>query len=117
MKINKPVDLKSVTVTDKFWSFEMDLIRKEVIPYQWNAINDRVEGAEPSYAMRNFKIAGKITAARKAQGAAYEEVIWPTNIFRPIPEDADHMEDRFYGFLFQDTGRRLFAAAASRSGA
>ena len=98
-----PIDLRSIKVNDPFWKAEMELVRKEVIPYQWNAINDRVEGAEPSYAMRNFKIAGKITAARKAQGAAYKEVIWPTDIFRPIPEDADHMEDRFYGFLFQDT--------------
>ena len=101
--VGTPLDLRNIHVNDPFWKSEMELVRKEVIPYQWNAINDRVEGAEPSYAMRNFKIAGKITAARKAQGAAYEEVIWPTNIFRPIPEDADHMEDRFYGFLFQDT--------------
>ncbi len=97
-----PLDLKNIKVNDPFWKAEMELVRREVIPYQWNAINDRVEGAEPSYAMRNFKIAGKITAARKEQGAAYKEVIWPTNIFRPIPEDGV-MEDRFYGFLFQDT--------------
>ncbi|MBQ3912704.1 MAG: glycoside hydrolase family 127 protein [Lachnospiraceae bacterium] len=101
--VGTPLDLRNIHVNDPFWKGEMELVRREVIPYQWNAINDRVEGAEPSYAMRNFKIAGKITAARKEQGAAYKEVIWPTNIFRPIPEDADHMEDRFYGFVFQDT--------------
>ncbi len=101
--VSTPIDLKNVQVEDHFWKNEMELVRKEVIPYQWNALNDRVEGAAPSYAMRNFKIAGKITAKRKELGAAYEEKIWPADIFQPLPKDPEHMEDRFYGFLFQDT--------------
>lgn len=52
--------------------------------------------------MRNFKIAGKITAQRKEMGADYKEVKWPI-IFQPLPEDMEHMEDRFYGCLFQDS--------------
>lgn len=98
-----PLNLRKVKVEDPFWKGEMELVRKEVIPYQWNAINDRVEGAEPSWAMRNFKLAGKITAKRKELGKAYAEKIWPTNIFQVLPEDKEHLEDRFYGFLFQDT--------------
>ncbi|CAK4836521.1 unnamed protein product [Aphanomyces euteiches] len=35
----------------------MQLVRQIVIPYQWEALNDRIEGAEPSYAIRNFRIA------------------------------------------------------------
>ena len=97
-----PVDLRNVTITDKFWTGEMELVRKEVIPYQWDAINDRVEGAEPSFAMRNFKLAGKITSKRKALGDKYEEKTWPL-IFALTPEDMNNMEDRFYGFLFQDS--------------
>ena len=45
-----PVSLKNIQVTDTFWKGEMELVRKEVIPYQWDALNDRVEGAELLYA-------------------------------------------------------------------
>lgn len=100
---SRPMDLKNVKVRDNFWKQEMELVRKEVIPYQWEALNDRVEGAAPSFCMRNFKVAGKITKARKEQGESYKEKVWPLNTFETLPEDMEHMEERFYGFLFQDS--------------
>ena len=112
--VAKPLDLKSVTITDEFWKNEIELVRKEVIPYQWDAINDRVPGAEPSYAMRNFKIAGKITAKRKALGKNYEEKTWPLT-FNPTPEDKENLEDRFYGFVFQDSDFSKWIEAVSYS--
>ncbi len=39
-----------------------------MLPYQWDALNDRVEGAAPSYCMRNFKTAGKKNLERKRDG-------------------------------------------------
>ena len=56
----KPLSLRNVQVNDKFWKEKMELVRKEVIPYQWDALNDKVEGAAPSFCMRNFKVAGNI---------------------------------------------------------
>lgn len=56
----KPLSLRNVQVNDKFWKEKMELVRKEVIPYQWDALNDKVEGAAPSFCMRNFKVAGKL---------------------------------------------------------
>ena len=53
----QPVNLKKVTLSDPFWSEYVDLVRNTVIPYQWEALNDRVPGADPSYAVKNFKIA------------------------------------------------------------
>lgn len=44
---SRPVDLKNMKVTDAFWHREQELVRTEVIPYQWEALNDRVEGAAP----------------------------------------------------------------------
>ena len=35
----------------------METVRTKLIPYQWEALNDRVEGAAPSYCIRNFRIA------------------------------------------------------------
>ena len=52
-----PLSLRRIQVTDPFWKKEMELVRTEVIPYQWEALNDRVEGAAKSFCMRNFRVA------------------------------------------------------------
>ena len=58
----KPISLKEARITGKFWSDFIKKIRTKTIPYQWEALNDRIVGAEPSYCMKNFKIAaGKET--------------------------------------------------------
>ncbi|MBD2868803.1 glycoside hydrolase family 127 protein [Paenibacillus arenilitoris] len=44
-------------IRDDFWQDYTELVRQTVIPYQWEALNDRIEGAEPSHAIRNFRIA------------------------------------------------------------
>ncbi|CAH1210192.1 MULTISPECIES: beta-L-arabinofuranosidase domain-containing protein [unclassified Paenibacillus] len=44
-------------INDPFWSPYVELVRNVVVPYQWEALNDRIEGAEPSRAIRNFRIA------------------------------------------------------------
>lgn len=101
-KMSKGISLNSIEVTDSFWKHYMELVRTEVIPYQWNALNDLVEGAAKSYAMRNFKMAGSIIKQRKEYGE--ESVpVFPTNIFETLPESPEKMENRFYGFLFQDS--------------
>ncbi|WP_123039664.1 glycoside hydrolase family 127 protein [Cohnella candidum] len=51
------LSLKGVRIQDPFWSEYIRLVRDVVVPYQWDALNDRVPGAEPSRAIRNFKIA------------------------------------------------------------
>ena len=72
-KFSKPLPIDSINVTDNFWRNMMELVRNNVIPYQWEALNDRIEGAEPSYCIQNFKIA------------------------------ANMMEGEFKGFVFQDS--------------
>lgn len=46
-----------VNIQDNFWNDYLELVRNTVIPYQWEALNDRIAGAEPSYSIRNFRIA------------------------------------------------------------
>ena len=48
---------KSVQVHDTFWRPYMELVRDQVIPYQWEALNDRIPDASPSHAIENFRIA------------------------------------------------------------
>lgn len=47
----------NVKISDSFFGKYQKLIQDVVIPYQWEALNDRVEGAEPSHAIKNFRIA------------------------------------------------------------
>lgn len=98
-----PIDLKAVQVTDDFWHREMELVRNEVIPYQWEALNDRVPGADPSWCMWNFRVAGQMMAQQR-RDAAYVPPTYTDRGFQALPKDADHVEkDRFYGFVFQDS--------------
>lgn len=95
-------NLKNIRITDRFFGTLMDTVREEVIPYQWKALNDEVEGAEPSFCMRNFKLAAKLAKERKQKGQEKLPVYSVEN-FNLVPEDMEKMEDCFYGFVFQDT--------------
>lgn len=100
---SKPINLRTVQVTDDFWKREMELVRKEVIPYQWEALNDRVPDAAPSFCMHNFKVAGKLMQEKREKGAAFEAPTYTFRGFEALPEDPAHPDDKFYGFVFQDT--------------
>lgn len=39
-----------------FWRSYQDLVRDEVLTYQWRALNDLIPGAPPSHSIENFKI-------------------------------------------------------------
>lgn len=98
MKYAKPVLNKNVEITDDFWKQKIELIRREVIPYQWNALNDKVAGAEPSACIRNFKLAAKVLEKR-AKGE--ETPVFPTDKWHYPPKAED--ENSFWGWVFQDT--------------
>ena len=71
-QFSRPLSIKSIKVTDPFWKNYMELVRTEVIPYQWEALNDRIEGAEPSYCIQNFKIAAGLMEG-KFQGMVFQD--------------------------------------------
>lgn len=102
-KINYPINLTAFTVEDSFWSREIELVRKEVIPYQWLALNDQVPGAEPSFCMHNFKVAGKLKQKRITFGNTYGKAKELPFKWGAKPKDPLKLEDQFYGFVFQDS--------------
>lgn len=69
------VDLKNIQIKDPFWSKHVSLVKDAIIPYQWDAMNDRVADAEPSHCLENFKI-----AAGKKDGEFYGAVFQDTDI-------------------------------------
>jgi len=103
-KFSKPLDLDRVRITDEFWGREQELVRTEVIPYQWEALNDRIPEAAPSFCMRNFKVAGRLMREKREQGAGFVAPTYTFRGFEALPEDPEHPDpDKFYGFVFQDS--------------
>ncbi|WP_369297245.1 glycoside hydrolase family 127 protein [uncultured Neglectibacter sp.] len=58
-KFAAPVNGAGYHVTDRFYARLRELVRDKVIPYQWEALNDRVKDAEPSGCIHNMKAAAE----------------------------------------------------------
>lgn len=69
------VALGNIKIEDSFWSRHVNLVREAIIPYQWEAMNDRIADAESSHCMENFKIAAGIS-----KGAFYGAVFQDTDV-------------------------------------
>lgn len=85
MKKAKMVELKNIKISDGFWDKYRKLVREEILDYQWEAMNDRVEGAAKSHCIENFRIA------------------------------AGEREGEFYGAVFQDSDAAKWLEAAAYS--
>ena len=57
MSDTQDLDLHRIRITSPFWAQYQALVRDVVVPYQWQALNDRIPDAEPSHAIANFRIA------------------------------------------------------------
>lgn len=80
-----PVGGENYQVTDRFYTRLRELVREKVIPYQWEALNDRVKGAERSGCIHNMQAA------------------------------AEGKKEEHYGFVFQDSDLYKWMEAAAFS--
>ena len=71
------ISLRSVRINDPLWTHIQKLIREVVLPYQWEALCDRVPDAEPSFCVSNFKI-----AAGSAQGSRQGMVFQDSDLYK-----------------------------------
>ncbi len=68
----RTVPLKDVQIHDRFWNHYIDLVGEVILPFMWELINDRVEGAEKSWCIQNLKIAaGQMSGVH--QGAVFQD--------------------------------------------
>ncbi|MBQ8574764.1 MAG: glycoside hydrolase family 127 protein [Clostridia bacterium] len=95
---SRPVQLKNTVIDDDFWNQIRELVRTEVIPYQYEALHDRVEGAEKSYSIDNFIKAGKVV---KDLSQGKEVAVYPTDKWHY--DDKNAPEGAFHGWVFQDS--------------
>ena len=111
---SKPIELTDFAVKDAFWEPEMELVRTEVIPYQWNALNNNIEGATPSFCMHNYKVAGELNEARIKYGKDYKKKPIPF-FWGVFPETDEDTSENFYGFVFQDSDFSKWVEAVAYS--
>ncbi|WP_338044359.1 glycoside hydrolase family 127 protein [Paenibacillus pinistramenti] len=78
-----------IHIQDEFWSEYVRLVREVMVPYQWEALNDNVEGAEPSHAIANFRIAGGLE-----QGEFYGMVFQDSDVAKWLEAVAYLLETR-----------------------
>ena len=109
---SRSVDLKDVRISGGFWEQKTELVRTQVLPYQWKAIHDEIPGAEPSCCIHNFEAAAQVIRDRKA---GKQRKVYPADVFEDWPEDPAHPEQRFYGPAFQDTDAYKWIEAAAYS--
>lgn len=99
-----------VEFKNSFWKDKQELVRKEVIPYQRKALEDGVDGAEPSRCMDNFRKAAK---AKKLREQGIETPVYPTNEWHYTDENSE--QGAFKGWVFQDSDLYKWIEAASYS--
>lgn len=90
MKIQTQINQKAYKSGDGFIGHYQKLIKKEVIPYQYEVLKDEAEGAEKSHVVANFINAGKTLRG-------------------------DNNHDGFYGMVFQDSDAAKWIEAAAYS--
>lgn len=66
------LSLKDIRLNDPFWNKYTRLVTKQIIPYQWEALNDRVTDAEPSHCISNFRVAAGLKEGT-FQGAVFQD--------------------------------------------
>lgn len=99
----KEIALKRIKINDKFWDEAIGLVTKEVIPYQWELLNDRVKDAAPSFCMRNFRVAAKAAKRNGSADFSDRQPEYTYRGFEVLPENMEELQDEFYGFVFQDS--------------
>lgn len=68
----KLFSLSDVKIRDSFWNKYTRLVTEEIIPYQWDTLNDRVPDAEPSHCITNFKVAAGLENGT-FEGAVFQD--------------------------------------------
>jgi len=105
--IANPLPVSAVRVTDPFFAPRINVVRGQMLPYQWDALNDRLPGAEPSHSVENFRIAAGLSRGahhgmvfqdsdlyKWLEAVAYVLAIEPDNALRAHADEAIGIMER-----------------------
>lgn len=90
MRKSKAVPVTAFQAGEDFLAGCQKLVREEVIPYQYDILNDRLPGVEKSHAVENLRLAARVT-------------------------EGEAVEEHFYGMVFQDSDLAKWLEAAAYS--
>ena len=102
-RCSRMLQVGQVKIEDDFWKGKQKLVREEVIPYQWKALNDQIPDAAPSFCMHNFRAAVRLNNRREEQRENFHPPVYSYRGFERLPEKPGELGDEFYGFVFQDS--------------
>ena len=102
-RCSRMLQVGQVKIEDAFWKGKQKLVREEVIPYQWKALNDQIPDAAPSFCMHNFRAAVRLNNRREEQRENFHPPVYSYRGFERLPEKPGELGDEFYGFVFQDS--------------
>ncbi|WP_031538807.1 glycoside hydrolase family 127 protein [Bacillus sp. MB2021] len=88
MKKVEEIATNKVKINDRFWGRYLEVVRNHVIPYQWDALNDRLPDTSPSHAIENFRI-----AAGESSGEYYGMVFQDSDIAKWLEAVAYSLEN------------------------
>ena len=89
-----------ISITDSFWGHTRKLVRTQMIPYQWDVLNDRADitiekerddpgiPSEKSHAIENFRI-----AAGRAEGDHYGWVFQDSDVYKWLEAAAGSLRE------------------------
>ena len=97
----RTIPLNQIRIQDDFWNKYTRLVTKEIIPYQWKALNDEVQDAEPSHCISNFQI-----AAGEKEGKFQGWVFQDTDLAKWLEAVAYSLSYEKNDALEQSTGRK-----------
>lgn len=104
------IELKNIKINDDFWNKYIELVRNEVIPYQYKALNDEIEGAEKSRCIDNFIKASKTVKDIKD---GKDVPVFPVDLWEY--NDNNSPKESFKGWVFQDSDIYKWLEAVSYS--
>ncbi len=90
--------INDVKINDPFWNKITEVVRTNVIPYQYLALQDKIDGADKSYCIENFIKAGKVIEKLK-KGIEPEK--FPVDKWEYNENNCD--KNAFHGWVFQDS--------------
>ncbi len=68
----QPIRIEDCHITDPLFGEHVRLMADHMLPYQWDVLNDRAAGEEPTHCAENFRIAAGELPGRH-QGAVFQD--------------------------------------------
>lgn len=104
MKLEHSADtaqIRQVTITSGLFGRISKLVKEQVIPYQWEILNDTAKDAVADHSIENFSV------------AAGEEEEYPSHCIANFKIAAGLEQGKFYGMVFQDSDLAKWLEAVS----